>query len=63
MTGLRDTGNPPVTELTFASVVHAIREKLVELQNAPHEEHAGSVCPICVLTNRMLARLQEQSDA
>lgn len=49
--------------MTFAGAVHAIRDKLVELQNAPHKEHAGPVCPICMLTNRMLAHLQDQSDA
>lgn len=49
--------------LTFADAVHEIRDKLVELQNAPHEEHPGAACPICVLTNRMLAHLREQSDA
>ena len=48
---------------TFREAVHQIRDDLITLQNAPHAEHEGPVCPICVLTNRMLAALREQSDA
>lgn len=49
--------------MTFADAVHEIRDKLLEIQNAPHEDILGAVCPICVLTNRMLTCLQEQSDS
>jgi 1,2-phenylacetyl-CoA epoxidase PaaB subunit len=53
----------PSERLSFAEAVHEMRAKLVALQNAPHEEHAGAACPICLLTNRMLRHLVEQSDA
>lgn len=48
--------------LTFAGAVNRIRENLVALQNAPHEEHAGPACPICVLTNRLLRTMDEFHD-
>jgi hypothetical protein len=49
--------------VTLTGAATAICDKLRELQNAPHEEHAGPLCPICGLTTAMLAALREELDA
>lgn len=50
--------------LTFAQAVHAIRDQLVALQNAPHEEFEGhgGFCPICGLTTHLLRKLGDYRD-
>jgi hypothetical protein len=50
---------------TLAQAAERIRDDLLAVQNAPHEDFDGhgGLCPICGLTTSLLTRLREELDA